>query len=273
MNVLFVCTGNTCRSPFAEGYLKYKNLPCITVKSAGLMPDGTKASENSILAAKQFGFDISDHKPTQITKDMLLSADKIYCMSENHKNAISSLGFGSKTAVLGGGIPDPFGLSLDYYIQTARKIMEETDKIFPDILPAEKSDAVDIEFIEKTCFSAPWSASAVMQSLDNGTVMYKAVISGKTVGYIGINTVLDEGYITNIAVLPDYRKNGTAQRLLEKIENDFSDKLSFISLEVRPSNLAAISLYKKLGYEKAGERRNFYINPTENALIMTKGLK
>ncbi|MBQ0084290.1 MAG: ribosomal protein S18-alanine N-acetyltransferase [Clostridiales bacterium] len=273
MKVLFVCTGNTCRSPLAEGYLKNKNLPCLEVQSAGLMPDGVKASQNSILAAKTFGFDISGHKPRQITSDLILNSDKIYCMSESHKSALAGIVPESKLSVLGSGIPDPYGLDLDYYIKTAEKIMAATDNIFADILPADKKDCADIEVIERTCFSAPWSRSAIEQSLDNGTVMYKAVLKGKTVGYIGINTVLDEGYITNIGILPEFRRNGTAQRLLEKLECDYKEKLSFISLEVRVSNLAAISLYKKLGYQKAGERRSFYINPTENALIMTKGLK
>ena len=83
--------------------------------------------------------------------------------------------------------------------------------------------------------------------------------------------ILDEAYITNVAVFPEYRKMGVGTALLNKV---FALKdelnLSFVSLEVRQSNLSAIRLYEKLGFKTEGTRKNFYTNPLENALIMTK---
>ena len=85
--------------------------------------------------------------------------------------------------------------------------------------------------------------------------------------------LLDEGYITNVAVASKFRRCGIAQNLLKKIiAFAQSQRLSFISLEVRVSNAAAISLYEKFGFEKVGLRRNFYTLPQENAVIMTKRL-
>ena len=96
----------------------------------------------------------------------------------------------------------------------------------------------------------------------------------KVVGYAGIQVVLDEGYITNVAVLPEQRRGHIASMLL-KVFFDFSlaHDLSFITLEVRPGNAAAIALYEKFGFVEVGRRKNYYEKPKEDALIMTKYFK
>ena len=82
---------------------------------------------------------------------------------------------------------------------------------------------------------------------------------------------MGEAYITNIAVFPEYRRQGVAQKLLQKaIDGAKSRDCVFITLEVRKSNSNAIALYEKLDFKNVGERKNFYTNPTENAIIMTK---
>lgn len=126
--------------------------------------------------------------------------------------------------------------------------------------------------IEKECFVHPWSQASLQEELKKtGSFFYVATISGKTVGYIGMNTVLDEGYITNVAVLKEYRRKGIAKGLLYKIvDAAIQNNLSFITLEVRRSNTCAISLYSSYGFENVGERKNYYTNPTENAVLMTK---
>lgn len=273
MNILFVCTGNTCRSPFAEGYLKDKKLPHIQVMSAGISACREKASDYAVLSAKNFGFDLSQHISRPLSKELIAWADKIYCMSESHLDFLLNFCDAKKVKLLGNGISDPFGRNFDCYLTVSSQIAKAIDCEFASIKTADVSDSGDIAEIEKICFSEPWSKEAIEESLQNGTVMYKAVICGKTVGYMGLNAVLDEGYITNVAVLPEYRRKGIAQSLLETAELDFKDKLAFLSLEVRVSNIAAITLYEKLGYIKAGERKDFYKNPRENAFIMTKGMK
>ena len=98
-----------------------------------------------------------------------------------------------------------------------------------------------------------------------------AKADGKTVGYGGMYTVLDEGYITNIGVMPDYRRRGIGAKLVSKlIDYSVRNSLSFLSLEVRVSNIAAIKLYDSFGFKEVGKRKNFYSNPKEDALIMTR---
>lgn len=132
-----------------------------------------------------------------------------------------------------------------------------------------------IEFIvslEKTCFSEPWSFESLKSELDNPNAIFLVAENNeKCLGYIGMHTVCDEGYITNIAVLPDFRGNGVGTLILNNIIT-LAEKsgLRFISLEVRVSNKNAMSLYENLGFEKVGVRKNFYRLPNEDAALMTK---
>lgn len=125
--------------------------------------------------------------------------------------------------------------------------------------------------IEKNCFSQPWSENSLKNELDNPNAYFiVAQADNKTVGYAGLYKILDEGYVTNIAVLDEYRRCGIAKQLLEKILSWGKEKtLSFITLEVRQGNHAAISLYSNFDFKEVGIRKNFYCAPTENALIMT----
>lgn len=125
--------------------------------------------------------------------------------------------------------------------------------------------------IEKVCFSRPWSESSLLEEVENPcSHFFVAESMGKVVGYIGMYCAADECYIDNLAVAPEYRRCGVG-RLLLGHACDFSRDLgmSFISLEVRPSNKAAISLYTVLGFERVGLRPGFYNEPKEDGLIMT----
>lgn len=126
----------------------------------------------------------------------------------------------------------------------------------------------DVYEIEKICFSNPWSREDLTAQIDNETSHFLvAIVDDKVVGYMGLQIFSGEGYVTNVAVLPEYRRQGIAQKL---ISSQLENEMSFITLEVRESNLSAISLYKKMGFENVGIRPKFYSNPTENAIIMTK---
>lgn len=278
MNILFVCTGNTCRSPMAEGYLKSLNLENVTVKSRGLSGSGQIVSENSVLAMKELSVDISDHISTQLELSDTAWADKIICMSESHKTLLSLYSDGKKVTVLGGGIPDPFSQDLEIYKKCRDYIASAIDKLYNDgffsemyVVSIEREHIKPIAELEEICFSTPWSAEAVLDAFKNGTKFFVAVKNKRVIGYIGISCILDEGYITNIAVLPQYRNKGVGTALLNRVFSLARDlALSFISLEVRESNQGAISLYKKLGFKQEGKRKSFYTNPKEDALIMTK---
>lgn len=134
-----------------------------------------------------------------------------------------------------------------------------------------KGDETAIATLEKECFSEPWSSDAIVSSANEGILFFVYESENKIVGYVGLQTVLDEGYITNIAVTSSRRKQGIGKALLENLDNVADSlSLSFISLEVRQSNSSAINLYTKMGYYVDGIRPNFYENPRENAIIMTK---
>lgn len=274
MNVLFVCTGNTCRSPMAEWYLKSKNLKDISVKSAGVAAFGDRASEYSTQVMKEIGIDISSHISSPITSYHIDWADRIYCIGTSHYSALAPLITQKyKLRLLGHGIADPFGQDIEVYRACRDEIAEIIDKIFAnvEIKDFEPLFAEDIAKIEEACFSSPWSSKAILESHQNGTSFFVAVKDNKCIGYCGIDTVLDEGYITNVAILPEFRKMGIADRLMCRLDElAIEKKLSFISLEVRQSNKDAIKLYTKNGYEAAGTRKDFYTSPKEDAVIMTK---
>lgn len=126
--------------------------------------------------------------------------------------------------------------------------------------------------LEKVCFSQPWSYKSLEEELDNDTAHFFAALSeGRVAGYIGVYVVYESCFITNIAVYPEFRRKGVGRALIKTaMVTAGSMGADFISLEVRKTNYAAISLYESLGFEEMGLRKNFYRNPTEDALIMTK---
>ena len=128
-----------------------------------------------------------------------------------------------------------------------------------------------IQQIEQQSFSVPWTDAMLrMQLQPDSHVFLTAETDGAVVGYVGMLYVLDEGYISNVAVRPDCRRQGVAEALLTALEaRGRALMLSFLTLEVRERNAAAIALYEKRGYRIAGRRKNYYEKPTEDALIMT----
>ena len=131
------------------------------------------------------------------------------------------------------------------------------------------------EMLEKLCFSSPWSLESLRMLCGDGAVGFVALDApdGKVLAYGGMLTVLDEGQITNIAVHPDFRRRKIGEQIVSALLGYGEEKgISLYSLEVRESNQAAISLYQKLGFISVGNRKNFYSNPTENAIIMIKNI-
>lgn len=126
--------------------------------------------------------------------------------------------------------------------------------------------------LERLCFSTPWSEEMFRAELSSPLSHYLAAIDegGRLLGYAGMQAVLDEGYISNIAVAPESRRLGIADALLSAlIDFGRAGGLSFLTLEVREHNAPAISLYSKHGFEVVGRRKNYYQNPREDALLMT----
>ena len=141
------------------------------------------------------------------------------------------------------------------------------------IVPMNADHLDELVELERICFSTPWSRNMLAEELDNACSAFLVAVDAneKVVGYAGLQVVLDEGYIANIAVFPEHRRKGVAGQLLQVFMNFAeADRLAFLTLEVRASNQAAIALYANRGFEEVGRRKNYYEHPKEDAIIMTK---
>jgi [ribosomal protein S18]-alanine N-acetyltransferase len=142
------------------------------------------------------------------------------------------------------------------------------------IVPLQERHLDDLVRLERICFSEPWSRAGLEAELyDPVSIFAVAQKDGETAGYAGMHCVSGECYVDNVAVFPQYRGLGIGlalmRHLILRAENE---KAEFISLEVRASNMPAISLYEKIGFRVAGRRRDFYRRPSEDALILTRFL-
>ena len=141
-----------------------------------------------------------------------------------------------------------------------------------DIIPMTADHLDQVAELEQICFSDPWSRRMLSEHLENecAATLVAMGSDGTILGYAGLLVVLDEGYITNVAVRPDYRRQGVAGELLAVFRR-FAEgnALAFLTLEVRESNAPARALYAKYGYKEVGLRKNYYDHPKENAIIMT----
>ena len=129
--VVFVCTGNTCRSPMAEGYLKEKNKKGLEISSRGLAADGSPVSENSAIVMRELGIDISSHISKQMSYTDAEENHIIVCMSSSHADVLEALGVDKlKIHVL--GISDPFGGDTDEYRACRDEIIKGIDELIED---------------------------------------------------------------------------------------------------------------------------------------------
>ncbi len=139
------------------------------------------------------------------------------------------------------------------------------------LTPMTEEHIPQIAALERACFSHPWSEDALRDELwnDSAVVVVAEGEDGTVLGYVGLQTVLDEGYINNVAVDPRFRRQGVAGQLVEAFLRFGAARLAFLTLEVRASNAPAIALYKKYGFTQVGRRRDYYDDPKEDALLMT----
>ena len=149
----------------------------------------------------------------------------------------------------------------------------EAEKMHVRIVPMTADHLDEVAELERVCFTTPWSRNMLAEELDNYLSAFLVALddNDKVAGYAGLQAVLDEGYITNVAVRPDCRRQGIAGKLMQ-VFLDFAkgNHLAFLSLEVRASNYDAIALYGSRGFRSVGRRKNYYEHPREDAIIMTK---
>jgi len=148
----------------------------------------------------------------------------------------------------------------------------EENRMHVRIVPMNGDHLDEVAELERICFSVPWSRNMLAEELDNLLSAFLVALddSDRVVGYAGLQVVLDEGYITNVAVRPECRRQGIAAKLLQ-VFLDFAkaNRLAFLTLEVRASNYDAIALYGSRGFRSVGRRKNYYEHPREDAIIMT----
>ena len=140
------------------------------------------------------------------------------------------------------------------------------------IVPMNTSHIPQVEEIERACFPDPWSKKLLEDLLAEEHALTLAAVAGDgaVLGYVSLSWVLDEGYISNVAVAAPCRRQGIGAKLMAAaVGIARQEALSLLTLEVRVSNTAAIALYERYGFTALGRRRGFYRFPREDAYVMT----
>ena len=151
------------------------------------------------------------------------------------------------------------------------------------IRPVGDADIPAVAAIEKVCFSEPWSEKSLSDTLHSPlAVLYCAECAvcslsphpaGTLAGYAGMYVTGEDAEITDVAVLPEFRRMGAASELLRALFSAAKERgARYLHLEVRASNAAALALYEKCGFVRDGVRKHFYKNPPEDAVLMTAEL-
>ena len=136
----------------------------------------------------------------------------------------------------------------------------------------KSEDLEQIAEIEKLCFGEPWSENSLELLLRDGNFGVAAIEEGRVVGYVGVISAPPEGEITNVATHPDFRRRGVGEGILEALKREAGNRgIESLYLEVRRSNSPARGLYEKMGFAVIGERKGFYKNPKEDAVLMAWG--
>lgn len=154
----------------------------------------------------------------------------------------------------------------------ANAVTSNPEKVFY-ICMMEEKHIPQVAEIEKLSFASPWNESMLLNELQNPLSRYFVLLDkeypSKVVAYGGYWKIFDEGHITNVAVIPEWRGKKAGTYLMQQMmQFALAESVEALTLEVRPSNNSAIGLYQKLGFREEGRRKNYYEDNGEDALIM-----
>lgn len=293
--VLFVCTGNTCRSPMCAALFnaKYSTNTSLYAVSAGLYSDGTPISKNAVIALSDYGIVSSSdnnyehHVSHTVTEDDIASASFVYGVTASHVLQLKMMfpAYSDKIYPLPRYISDPFGGNIEAYKSCLCDIDNALSELYPTsenknssvVTITEASDSLieDILAIENEAFSCPWSKRSFQEAFesDNITIYVAQNEEGQLCGFACIMAIDFEAELLNIAVSKRFRRMGIGDALLQHSLDEVKNKnVTDVFLEVRMSNIAAQELYNKHGFEALGIRKKYYSDPTEDAVIMKKVL-
>ena len=135
-----------------------------------------------------------------------------------------------------------------------------------------KNDVEDVVNIEAEAYGKHhWAKSSFYDEMSNNLAKYYCAKTsdGELVGYAGTWHIIDEGHLTTIAVKKEFLRNHIGEAIMQRIIEDcYKDKVKYLTLEVRVSNIPAIKLYEKYGFQSLGTRKGYYQDNNEDALIM-----
>lgn len=272
---LFVCTGNTCRSPMAQAV--FNTLSKTKAESAGISAGiPQNAAKNACIAVKAYGASLDNHLSSQLTVEDLTEYKSIITMTSSQRDMLRSYVNEDKIISLAdfageeGEVSDPYGGDLELYEKTLQQIYEYIVKGIlkrAECVYASEEDTKDITQMESDYFTDNWSENSVLTHIKNQKGI--ALKFGETLlGYCIFMTAADEGEILRIAVDKKLRGAGLGKKLLSAVLCEMKEVgINEVFLEVRSGNKSAIALYKSSGFEEIGIRKGYYRDNGEDAVL------
>jgi len=275
MNILFLCTGNTCRSPMAAAL--FSRMAHVDTESAGLYAaEGQPAAAHMLALAEEYHVNINGHRSRLVSFEMLEQAEFIVCLSAAHAMRVKDHAAHEKIRVLGGGIADPFGGSLEEYRACAEEMNAAMPSLRKDIfcpcrmVPAREEHLPAFVALQRAVFCPPASEERLRERLEAPRAhTLTALLGDEVAGYISVDEISGEAFVDDVAVFPKYQRRGVGSALLARAEaGAILRGCEKIHLEAREHSPAR-ALYAARGYREVGRRKDMYESPIEDGILMT----